>query len=65
MFHPYLTSLALSDVDMDILVNISIFCPQLTSLAISKSEVSLHFKLILILHAQAPCIFTRLTNKII
>ena len=39
MFLPHLNSLALTDVDMETLVNVSCFCPQLLSLAISKSEV--------------------------
>ena len=63
MFLPYLTSLALSDVDMDILVNISMFCPQLTSLAISKSEVSQSaFQIDINInpcHVNTPCNFTR------
>ena len=40
MFLPQLTSLAVSDVDLDIIVNIATFCPQLLSLSISQSEVT-------------------------
>ena len=41
MFLPNLHSLAVSDIDMDIITSISTFCPQLTHLDISDSEVSL------------------------
>lgn len=40
MFLPHLTSLSLTDVDLDTIINISVFCPDLTHLAISKSEIS-------------------------
>ena len=40
MFLPHLTSLSLTDVDLDTIINISVFCPDLTHLAISKSEVT-------------------------
>ena len=39
MFLPHLTSLSLTDVDLDTIINISVFCPDLEHLAISKSEV--------------------------
>ena len=39
MFLPHLTSLSLTDVDLATIINISVFCPDLTHLAISKSEV--------------------------
>ena len=41
MFLPNLKSLALTDVDLEIIDNISSFCPQLTSLSLDKSEVRL------------------------
>ena len=40
MFLPNLQSLAVSDIDMDIFTSISTFCPELTHLDISDSEVS-------------------------
>ena len=40
MFLPNLQSLAVSDIDMDIITSISTFCPELTNLDISDSEVS-------------------------
>ena len=39
MFLPGLTCLALSDVDTEITQNISVFCPRLTALHITTSEV--------------------------
>ena len=41
MFLPNLTSLAVTDIDMNIITNMSIFCPELTYLDISDSEVRL------------------------
>ena len=41
MFLPNLQSLAVSDIDMDIITSISTFCPELTHLDICDSEVSL------------------------
>ena len=41
MFLPNLQSLAVTDIDMDIITSISTFCPELTHLDISDSEVSL------------------------
>ena len=40
MFLPGLTCLALSDVDTEITQNISVFCPRLTALHITTSEVA-------------------------
>ena len=41
MFLPNLQSLAVTDIDMDIITSISTFCPELTHLDITDSEVSL------------------------
>jgi len=40
MFLPHLTSLSITDVDLETITNISVFCPDLTYLAISKSKIS-------------------------
>ena len=40
MFLPNLKTLALTDVDLETIINISTFCPQLTSLSLHKSEVN-------------------------
>ena len=39
MFIPNLTILSVTDASLDFIINISAFCPNLTSLTISKSEV--------------------------
>ena len=50
MFLPNLQSLAVTDIDMDIISSISTFCPELTHLDISDSEVSLNILVLQTLH---------------